>query len=304
MSAKVAVVIPYYQRRPGILQKALSSVIGQNCSEGYHTEIVVVDDSSPAPAEAEVQQIPRPQRDSIRIIRQPNKGPAGARNTGLDHLDESTEFVAFLDSDDEWVPEHLDNAIRALGKDHDFYFSDFYQLEQEVSAFARARRITPANHPTIPGHESLHYYNGNMVEQIITGNVIGTSTVVYRFTRNRTLRFREEFVNAGEDYLFWLDLTSRNDRIVFSSLCECRYGHGVNVFSGAKWGTEELLKRIRYEIQYRKTITREFAVTREQANHLARRIRQSRAEFAGEVLHRVRYRKSLSLQQLFKFCQV
>ncbi len=93
-----------------------------------------------------------------------------------------------------------------------------------------------------------------MVNQIITGNIIGTSTVVFNFNKFPTIRFRADLKSAGEDYLFWIEFAKRGARFVFSTRQEAIYGKGVNVYSGAKWGSLELLRRIQNELEYRKSI--------------------------------------------------
>src|SRR5262249_35341512 len=101
---KCTVIIPYYQREPGILRRALKSVFAQT-----HTDfdVVVVDDSSPSPVELELEAFPLDERARIIVIKQPNAGPGGARNMGLDHVPADSSYVALLDSDDEWTNDHL-----------------------------------------------------------------------------------------------------------------------------------------------------------------------------------------------------
>jgi succinoglycan biosynthesis protein ExoW len=298
MSRKIAVVIPFYQRQAGILKKAVESALHQiGCAE---TEIIVVDDESPVPARSELAALVAQHPNQIMIIEQKNGGPAAARNKGLDHVARDTEYVAFLDSDDEWTDAHLSNALTALEAGYDFYFSDHYQLDQTVGAFNRAKRIEPMAHKTIAGVEHLHEYTGNMVDQILMGNVIGTPTVVYRYKLFADLRFREEFVYAGEDYLFWLDLATRTSKIAFSSVCECKCGYGVNVFAGSGWGTEKSLIRIHCEIKYKKAIGRIFALTSDQRKATVDAISKLRRSFVADVLHRLAHRKSMDLPTMAK----
>jgi succinoglycan biosynthesis protein ExoW len=125
----------------------------------------------------------------------------------------------------------------------------------------------------------------------VGGNVIGTPTVVYRFRSFRTLRFRPEFVYAGEDYLFWLDLSRMTDRIVFSSAREVVCMDGVNVFSGSGWGTEKSLIRLHYEMKYKKAIARLYPLTERQVHDNRRAVRALRRSFVADVVHRVVHRK-------------
>ncbi|WBS03233.1 glycosyltransferase family 2 protein [Pseudoduganella sp. SL102] len=288
-TVKIAVVIPYYQRRPGILARALRAVALQTVDA--QLDVIVVDDGSPVPARDEVAQLSAGERSHVRIVEQKNGGPAAARNAALDHVTPDTELVAFLDSDDTWELDHLASALRALSAGYDFYFADFYQLNQTISAFERAGRIEPARHALLPGERHLHVYQADMQSQILGGNVIGTSTVVYRFRSFRTLRFREEFVYAGEDYLFWLDLSRMTDRIAFSSAREVVYRDGVNVFAGSGWGTEKSLIRLHYEMKYKKAIARLYPLTERQVKENREAVLALRRGFVADVLHRVAHRK-------------
>jgi succinoglycan biosynthesis protein ExoW len=289
MRNRIAVVIPFYQTRSGILKKAVDSALRQ--TEINDLEILIIDDASPIPARAELAGLLPGDAAKIRIIEQANAGPAAARNKGLNSVDAETEYVAFLDSDDEWTDTHLSNALAALEPGRDFYFADHFQLNQTVSAFNRAKRIQPHMHKRIADADYLHEYAGDMFDQILMGNIIGTSTVVYRYRKFPALRFREEFVYAGEDYLFWLELSKLTNRIVFSSLCECTYGPGVNIFAGSGWGTEKSLIRIHYEMKYKKALGKLFSLSDIQGKSTETAIAVLRKSFVADVMHRVAHRR-------------
>lgn len=286
---KTAVVIPYFQRESGILRRALLSV-GRQRNVG-DVRIVVVDDGSPAPASVEVGALQTDYPHAIDVVAQSNGGPGAARNRALDSLPPTVRHVAFLDSDDEWSDDHLANALDALGAGFDVYFSDLTQLQQSVGAFARAGRIRPAEHPSIAGKEHLHRFVGDMVEQILVGNIIGTSTVVFDFQRMPAVRFRPELRHAGEDYLFWIELAAQGARFAFSDRTEATYGKGVNVYSGAGWGTETHLVRVANELQYYRLCQREFRLSPNAQEALLGRTRDLRVDAIRDLLHRVRQRK-------------
>ena len=291
MAHHISVVIPYFQRKPGILCKAVRSALAQ---EGAFTvEIVIVDDASPVPARAELADLLVAHPGAIRIIEQVNAGPAAARNKALADVAPATTLVAFLDSDDEWIPSHLANAVAVLDSGLDFYFTDHYQLNASVSAFKRAGRINASDHRALDADGHLYAYGGDMFAQILMGNVIGTSTVVYRYQKFPALRFREAFVYAGEDYLFWLELSNLTDKIGFSTLVECTYGEGVNIFAGSGWGTEKSLVRTHYELKYKKALQTLFKLSPTQSAHIRASIRTLRKSFVADVLHRLSHRKPL-----------
>lgn len=290
----IAIVIPYFQRSPGVLQKALASIAAQqNCPLPLH--VIVVDDASPVPAQTEVAAAGLPDSIKVTLITQLNGGPGAARNTGLDAVPAETRYVAFLDSDDEWSSDHLARAVAALDQGFDFYFADLYQLNQTVGAFARAGRIRPAEHPLLPTlYQGLHAYQGDMFDQVLRGNVVGTPTVVYRWHGFSTLRFQVEFTTAGEDYLFWMTLARQGARVTFSSQVETTCGKGVNVFSGSGWGTDGHLLRVSQEIRFRQTVRQIFPLDAPQKLHIDRDLQRLRLAFARDLLHRVAHRKKLS----------
>lgn len=292
--AAVAVVIPYFQRERGVLRRSVASVLAQDCP--HHLHVLIVDDDSPVPADVEVGDLHCARDITIDIRKQVNAGPGAARNAALDALPQGIDFVAFLDSDDEWSPSHLSRALFALeSTDYDFYFANLYQLNQTVDAFSRAGRITPAGHPELDGlYRGLHRYVGDMFDQIMRGNVIGTSTVVYRHSRFAGLRFRVDLSRAGEDYLFWMAVVRAGARIVFSSEVEATYGKGVNVYSGVDWASDAYFVRLRDEIAYRKATRRLFNVSPSQEVHLDRSIRELRDGFAAAALSRMRHGPLLS----------
>ncbi len=102
----VSVVIPVYNVERTVVE-ALASVLAQTY---INLEIIVVDDESP---DQSIALIRRHFSDSrIRIIRQKNRGLAGARNTGIRHSNGT--YVAFLDSDDFWQANKIEEHMRSM----------------------------------------------------------------------------------------------------------------------------------------------------------------------------------------------
>lgn len=104
----ISVIIPTYNRSDLIL-RAIASVIAQSYS---HLEIIIVDDASQEDIAGVIQQI-----DDCRIqyIRHPhNLGGSESRNTGIKHA--QGELIAFLDSDDVWLPNKLQTQLDAVAQ--------------------------------------------------------------------------------------------------------------------------------------------------------------------------------------------
>lgn len=103
---KVSVIIPAYNREHTI-GRAMRSVLHQTFQD---FEIIVVDDGS---TDGTAKVIKRFRDPRIRHLHhEKNRGAAAARNTGIKAA--CGEYIAFLDSDDEWLPEKLDEQIGAL----------------------------------------------------------------------------------------------------------------------------------------------------------------------------------------------
>jgi glycosyltransferase involved in cell wall biosynthesis len=100
-----SVVIPVYNRADA-LKDALDSVLAQTCQD---FEIVVVDDGSIDNPSRIVEAMNEPR---IRFLRQDNRGGGAARNAGIDAA--RGRFIAFLDSDDRFLPHHLERMKQLL----------------------------------------------------------------------------------------------------------------------------------------------------------------------------------------------
>src|SRR4030043_1206572 len=106
--AKVDVIIPTYNRSES-LHSAITSVLHQTYQD---FEIIVVDDCSEDDTPKVIKNF---RNHKIRSIRHAiNQGEGRARNSGV--LNSNAEYVAFLDDDDEWVPEKLGLEVDLLEK--------------------------------------------------------------------------------------------------------------------------------------------------------------------------------------------
>jgi hypothetical protein len=105
----VSVIIPAYRAAESIAA-TLDSVFAQTWQD---YEVIVVNDGSPD--SEEMEKALEPYRERIVYVRQENQGPGGARNTGIRMA--RGRYVALLDSDDMWDPEHLAAQVAVLEAD-------------------------------------------------------------------------------------------------------------------------------------------------------------------------------------------
>lgn len=256
----LAIVIPFYQKTPGLLTRAITSIERQHYEDDYR--IVVVDDASPIGPHQELQGLLPRVKERIDVLKQPNQGPGAARNHALETLAQETSIVAFLDSDDEWQPGHLNRIRTAFERGADFYFSDYRREGATQSQFER-RHLLAAAHLQVADSNSLYWYQGNFFDALLRGSPAGTSTVAYNFRAFSQLRF-PTFLHACEDILFWMKIAVHTQNVVFSDVLGVHYGKGVNIFESAQWGDVSGMTRTLDMTKYHLQVATEFMLNDEQ----------------------------------------
>lgn len=103
---EVSVIIPTYNRAKYVTH-AIDSVLAQTYSD---YEIIIVDDGSTD----NTREVLETYMDKIRYLYQDNAGVSAARNTGIKTA--KGKWIAFLDSDDEWLPEKLSRQMGSLAR--------------------------------------------------------------------------------------------------------------------------------------------------------------------------------------------
>lgn len=149
----VTAIIPSYER-PLDTQRAIDSVESQSYSP---LELIVVDDGSTPPL-AESLELPAERLEAAELIRlDENQGANVARNTGIEAA--SGDYVAFLDSDDEWKREKTRRQIDALHKtDWEASYTGLEQIDENGNL----------NDISRPQH------SGYLHQHLLMGNVVGT----------------------------------------------------------------------------------------------------------------------------------
>lgn len=180
----VSIVTPAY--------KAASYVAETICSVQAQTysnwEMLVVEDGSPDDTWVVVarhaEEDPR-----VKLIRQANSGPALARQTSLDHA--SGRYIAFLDSDDLWLPEKLEHQL-AFMREHCC-----------VISYTAFRRIS--ENGEVVGH--LINVPSRMDYRSLLGNTaIATSTVMIDRSTSGPLKMTRTYY---DDFALWLSILKR-----------------------------------------------------------------------------------------------
>jgi len=105
MKPRVSVIVPLYNKA-AFVRRALDSVASQTFAD---FEAIVVDDGS---TDGGARVVAEYADARSRLVTQRNAGPGAARNRGIEEA--AGEFLAFLDADDEWLPEYLAESVRLL----------------------------------------------------------------------------------------------------------------------------------------------------------------------------------------------
>jgi glycosyltransferase involved in cell wall biosynthesis len=188
---QVGVVIPTYNRAK-LLRVALESVLSQTV---LPSEVVVVDDGSTDDTSEVVNEIARSSEGRVRLLVGPHRNERGkARNRGVEAT--GTPFVAFLDSDDVWLPSRLETQLRAWASTPSAGFGFC-----NVQVFDEAE----------PSWDSPHLtgdYNGYILGDILEEPRATSSTlIVRRDAFERVGGFSD--LRANEDYELTLRLAQQ-----------------------------------------------------------------------------------------------
>lgn len=287
LSPKVAVVIPYFQRQPGLLQACVRSVLAQ---QGVPPcRVIVVDDGSPLPAQQELAELLQAQA-TVRVVLQANAGPGAARNRGLDLVEPSTEIVAFLDSDDCWQPHFLADALTAFRQPEcDLFFANSSRYGADKPRFEwesrSGRQLRADEHDVLDRARGLHLFSGDFFDFAIhRSGIISTSTLAYRFARLPQLRFSTQLFN-GQDRYFKLQLSQAARRAAFGTRISATEGQGVNIFDSSQWGSEKGLTLLLSYIRLAKLILSQLALSAPQRRFVQRQLSATRRNFALTAVH-------------------
>lgn len=282
--SSIAVIIPFFARGPAVLARTVRTVLVQR--DVPVPLIIVVDDGSPHPAAIELAELTAEEMRHVRLIRQENRGPPFARNAGLDAVPDGVEWIALLDADDLWAPDHLARALSALGQGYDFYFTNHERQGDGFVHFTHCG-FDPSPHPRLPGSDTLHAFDGDFFTSNLTRSPVGTSTVVYRKSILGSLRF-VLFPWTWEDLMFWLEVASRTKRIAFDSSVMVQYDPG-GIAGADGWRSLAELRRKLWYIQHFANVKARFRLTRAQAEIVDDTVRRHTEGFVVAVLGLLRH---------------
>ena len=188
MSRKVSVIIPTYNNA-AYLRETIDSVLNQSFTD---YEILVVDDGSTD----QTAEVLKPFLNRIHYIKKTNGGPASARNLGV--KESIGEYLAFLDADDRWAKEKLDQQVTLLNADPSvgLVYTSVEIIDENSQRLPQRDKTTPSVYSFL---------------ELFEHNVMATSSVMAR------RRCFDEFglfdedrdIISVEDYDMWLRISSK-----------------------------------------------------------------------------------------------
>jgi glycosyltransferase involved in cell wall biosynthesis len=176
----------------GTVRSAIGSVLAQTQPD---LELIVVDDGS---TDGTAEAVARVDDPRVRYTSQPNRGPAAARNTGIAQA--RGEYVAFLDSDDLFLPSYLERSEAALNATPGagFAYGDAYVFD-DLSGKVRRRSAMARNRPPEPPPID----RGAFLLELLQRNFIYVAVTVPRAVLDEVGGF-DESLKGPEDYELWL----------------------------------------------------------------------------------------------------
>ena len=186
MENYISIIIPTYNRAPR-LAKAVDSVLAQS---HRNIELIVVDDGS----DDNTADLMQNYYADVVYLRQENRGPAAARNRGIERA--SYDILAFLDSDDWFAERKLAIQLAAMDR------NPSYLISHTNETWYRNGRIL--------NQKKKHRKNsGNIFRQSLKLCAVSMSTVMVRKDIFLRYGFFDEEYPCCEDYEFWLRVSAK-----------------------------------------------------------------------------------------------
>ena len=212
----ISVIIPTYNRR-NTLPRAVESVLNQTYKP---IEIIVVDDGSTDGAKEMCSEM----YPLVRYIYQANSGVSSARNTGIKSA--SGDWIALLDSDDEWLPDKLDRQVKLL------------QDNAEIR-FCHTNEIWIRNNVRINQKKKHQKYGGNIFNKCLDICRISPSSSLFHTSVIKDVGLFDESLDVCEDYDLWLRITAKYPVLFLDQPLIKKFGGHTDQLSRVLGGIEQ-----------------------------------------------------------------
>ncbi|MDG2141233.1 MAG: glycosyltransferase [Gammaproteobacteria bacterium] len=215
MNSNIDVIIPTYNRRH-TLGRSIDSVIAQSLKPA---EIIIVDDGSTDGTEDYINK----NYPDITYIKTRNKGVSAARNQGI--RQSRNDWLAFLDSDDEWLPEKLEKQVTAASSEKD------YKL-------IHCDEIWVRNGIRVNSKKKHEKSGGDIFLKCLPMCVISPSAAIVHRVLFDELGHFDEALPACEDYDLWLRICAVYPVLYINTPLLIKYGGHKDQLSREYWGMD------------------------------------------------------------------
>lgn len=216
METSVSAIVPTYNRVHTI-ERAILSIINQSHPV---QEIIVIDDGSIDSTRERITAINHP---SILYHYQENRGVSHARNTGISIA--SSQWLAFLDSDDEWLPHKIERQLGVLASHPN------YRL-------CHSNEIWIRNGKRVNQMLKHQKFGGDIFEKCLPLCVISPSSVIIHRDAVADIGPFDESLPACEDYDYWLRYCARHPVLYLEDCLIKKYGGHTDQLSRKFWGMD------------------------------------------------------------------
>jgi len=221
----VSVIIPTYNRG-WVVQEAIDSVLDQDFRD---YELIVVDDGS----DDNTREILGAYGKAITVLQQPNRGVSAARNRGI--AEAAGRLIAFLDSDDLWLPRKLTTQVKFFAENAD-------------AVINQTQEIWIRNGVRVNPKKRHHKFSGMIFERSLALCLVSPSAVMIKKCLFDAVGVFDEQLPACEDYDLWLRVSCRYPvHLMDSPLIIKRGGHDDQLSKAAgldKYRIQSLMKII------------------------------------------------------------
>jgi len=207
MNAKVSIIMPAYNAA-GFIRRSVGSILAQSYE---NLELVVVNDGSKDNT-AEVLADIAAQDSRLRPLTVENGGPAMARNHGIAAADPESEYIMFIDSDDELLPDAVEYAVQGAAKGADMTVFGFSIVAADGSVRNYCEDACVISRENF-GEEFARIYKANLLNQV-WGKLYSAKLI-----RENKVRFED--YRWGEDRLFIFDCLEHVQSVAI--LPDCKY---------------------------------------------------------------------------------
>lgn len=211
----ISVIIPTFNRRQ-VLGRAIDSVLTQTRPAD---EIIIIDDGSTDGTEAYVREA----YPDLHYIFQPNEGISHARNQGIRAA--RGDWLAFLDSDDQWLPKKLEKQLQVLSKQPQYNFCHTNEIW-----IRNGRRVNQGIKQEKAG--------GDIFERCLPLCVISPSSVIIHRSIFDSFGLFDESLPVCEDYDLWLRICAFIPVLYLSEAQIIKYGGHSDQLSHKYWGID------------------------------------------------------------------